>query len=237
MKKILISILLASVLLASCETFDSSNNAGTISVSGSSTVYMEADMASFTVSAEATRETSEEARIETDRIITEAVNVLLEKYGVEKEDIKTNYLSLNPEYSYVDNQRVLVGQHGYQSIDVALHNISVIGSIVEDLSKINGISVSSIILDKSNKESEIDEARRLAVEDAMNKANTYAEALGRKVVSVVSLTSGSSPSYMNSTLRLEAAAMPVAKDESYSTEFYSYELSVSDSVSLVFRIE
>ena len=236
MKKALISLLALVVLFTSCSTVTSNTDSGTISVSGSSTIYMEPDMASFTVSAEATRETSEEARGETDRIINEAVSVLTEKYGVSVDDIKTNYLTLSPEYSYVDNQRVLVGQRRSQSIDISLSDINQIGPIVEDLAKINGISVGSITLDKKDKTAEIEEARVQAVQDALKKAETYANALGKEVGDVVALTDSSSPVPYNKGLRVEAAAFAAA-DQSYSTNFYSYDLTLSDSVSLIVEIQ
>ena len=237
MRKGLIIVLSLALLLSSCAT-STGGDSSTISVSGTSTVYMEADSASFTVSAEAVKETTEEARNTIDGIITEAVNILKEKYGVKTEDIKTNYLSLSPEYAYVDNQRVLTGQRGYQSIDVSLDDITIIGSIVEDLSKINGISISSITLDKADKSAQIAEARRLAVEDAMEKASTYAAAVGKTVTDVVSISDGSSPMPKVNSLRLEAAAFaPVADDASYSTTLYSYDLSCSDSVNLVVTID
>ena len=236
MKKALISLLALVVLFTSCSTVASNTDSGTISVSGSSTIYMEPDMASFTVSAEATKETSEEARGETDRIINEAVSVLTEKYGVSVDDIKTNYLTLSPEYSYVDNQRVLVGQRGSQSIDISLSDINQIGPIVEDLAKINGISVGSITLDKKDKTAEIEEARVQAVQDALKKAETYANALGKEVGDVVALNDSSSPVPYNKGLRVEAAAFAAA-DQSYSTNFYSYDLTLSDSVSLIIEIQ
>lgn len=236
MKKVLISLLALVVLFTSCSTVASNTDSGTISVSGSSTIYMEPDMASFTVSAEATKETSEEARSETDRIINEAVSVLTEKYGVSVDDIKTNYLTLSPEYSYVDNQRVLVGQRGSQSIDISLSDINQIGPIVEDLAKINGISVGSITLDKKDKTAEIEEARVQAVQDALKKAETYANALGKEVGDVIALTDSSSPVPYNKGLRVEVAAFAAA-DQSYSTNFYSYDLTLSDSVSLIVEIQ
>ena len=87
MRKLLI-LLLSVVFLASCSTMDAES--ATISVSGSSTVYMHPDNASFTVSAEAVRETTDEAREATDAIITEAVSVLKDRYGISDEDIRTN---------------------------------------------------------------------------------------------------------------------------------------------------
>lgn len=238
MKKILIAFLsLSLILLASCSTVEKSD-ASIISISGTSTVYMSPDMASFTVSAEAVKDTTDEARNAIDGIITEAVDVLEEKYAVSAEDIRTNYLSLNPEYAYVDNQRVLTGQRGYQSIDVTLGDIDIIGAIVEDLSKINGISISSITLDKEDKTEEISQARSLAVRNALEKAATYAEALGRELGAVVSISDGSTPSYYASPLRLEAASFaPSADGANYKTTFYSYDLSVSDSISMVVEMK
>ena len=238
MKKALVAALsLSLILLASCSTLDN-ESASVISVSGTSTVYMSPDTASFTVSAEAVKDTTDEARNAVDGIITEAVKVLKDEYGVSDEDIRTNYLSLSPEYTYIDNQRVLTGQRGYQSIDISLSDIDTIGSIVEDLSKINGISISSITLDKSDKSEEIAEARTLAVKNAIEKASTYASAMGKELGDVVSISDSSTPSYYASPLRLEAASFASSADNaSYKTTFYSYDLSISDTISMVVEIK
>lgn len=237
MKKVLIAALaLSLILLASCST-TSSDNPATISVSGFSTVYMNPDMASFTVSAEALRDTTDEARNAIDGIITEAVKIMKDKYGVSDEEIRTNYLTLSPEYTYVDNQRVLAGQRGSQSIDITIADIDLIGPIVEDLAKINGISISSITLDKKDKSEEIAQSRRLSIQDAMSKASTYAEAIGASIKDIVSIYENSaSPRYV-SPLRMEAAALTANADASYKTSFYDYELSCSDSISLIVSIE
>lgn len=230
MRKYLILFLISLLVFTGCQT--TGRDSSYIDVTGMSVVYMKADEARFTVSAEYVAETTDEARVKTDEIINSAVGILKDKYGVEDEDIETGYLSLSPYYTWNDNVRVLSGQRGMQSINVSISDISMVGNIVEDLSKINGISVGSISLDKADKSAETEEARRLAVDNALDKARTYAEAAGRQIGEVVYISDRLDTGYYNSSNKMMAYASESYPDSMGGTSFYAYDLSVSDTVYL-----
>ena len=234
MKKIVLLILASLFILSSCQSLSEKPR---IEVSGSSVVAMSADIASFTISAECVGETTEEARIGMDGIIGEAVSVLKEGYGIVDEDLETGALSLSPEYSWIDNKRVLSGQRAYQSVNVTVEDISVIGAVVGDLSKINGISVSSINLKKKNTEAEERLARKLAIDDAMQKAYDYAASVGRKVGDVIYIGDGSSSGPYPANYRSDMAVKMEASAASYSTSYYARDLEISDSVHVVVELK
>ena len=97
MKKAIASILLAALIVLPLAAEDITP---TISVSGSAEVSVKPDTAYFSISASFVADTSEEARKLASGTISSAIEILTSEYGVEKEDIVTENLSINPEYKW-----------------------------------------------------------------------------------------------------------------------------------------
>ena len=230
MKKAIASILLAALIVLPLAAEDITP---TISVSGSAEVSVKPDTAYFSISASFVADTSEEARKLASGTISSAIGILTSEYSVEKEDIVTENLSINPEYKWTDGEQILVGQRASQDLRITITDLDIIGDIYDSLSALNGLTFSSVTLDKADKSAELEEARTKAVLDARTKADTYAEAAGVEVGKVLSISETSSyyPAYKVSNMRLMAA------DAEASTEYYADDITVSASVSMVFTIE
>ena len=228
MRKLLPLFLIAITLLFGCASTETEERSF-IEVSGSSVVYMTADEASFSISAEFTAETTDEARAKTDEIINSAIAILKDNYGVQDKDIASGYLSLSPYYEWKDNNRVLAGPRGYQSVTVTISDISKVGEIVEALSHVNGISVGSISLDKADNSSEMEEARTMAVKAAIEKAKVYAEAAGMEVGRVLLITDSNTTNY-NYANDMMYAAEAAAPKASGGTSYYASELTLKETV-------
>lgn len=236
MKKVLYSVFLIALVLslAGCASLKD-ESLSTITVSGSAEIKLSADIATFTISAESIQPKTDLARAETSSMINQAVDILSGEYGIDKKDISTNVISVSPYYTWKDNERVLSGQRGYQSIDVTLRDLSKYGAIFESLTKIDGISVSTAVLDRSDKNEGIEKVRRLAVENALKKASAYAEAAGVRIDGIVSISDGSNPTSYTYPRMLAASA----KAEGFandSTAYYAEDIKVSDSVTIVYKI-
>lgn len=224
-----------SLLLISCQSIE--NVDATIAVSASGTVSQMPDSASLRIYAESYESTTEWARVRTSQMINNAVNILRGDYGVKSADIVTETLSINPYYEWIDGKRMLVSQRASQSINVLLRDIDSIGSIIEDLSQLDGIAISSIQLDVLDKTDMKREARMLAVEEARAKADAYAESAGMKVGEVISISDGTSisQSYRSASSNM-MMAKATAESASVSTEYYAGRISVTDSVSIIYEL-
>ena len=208
-----------------------------VSVQGNHTVYMQPDIAVFSVSASALDDTTKAAMQKTSDMISGAVAILSD-YGIETKDISTSYINVAPDYSWVDGEQVFRGQKAEQSISVTLHDIGLIGDIYGSLMAVDGISVSSPTLDKEDKTAEYREARMGAVLDAYLKAEAYANAAGYAIGNLVSLSDGGvyTPMYARaSNVMLAAAAVDIA--EGATAEFYLDNIAVSSTVSVQWEIE
>ena len=228
--------LCAVLLLASCQSTMSSN-VGTVTVAGQSSVSISPDMASFSVSVESTAETTGEAQAATNERMDEVYRILMDDYGISGEDLRTTAMSLYPEYRYEDGQQVLIGQTASQSVSVTVHELDDLAPIVDSLSTVSGISLSSISLDASDKSQAGSEARRLAMEDAIERAADYAHAAGMELGSPIQIQEGGVSTYVN---RIQPTALyAAATDESASAKasYYAGELQVSAAVSVTFSLD
>ena len=209
----------------------------TISVSGSAEVSMQPDTASFDITAAFTESTTEEARERTSRMINEAVSILLNEFQVTEDDLSSTYISCYPEYQWKDDERVLAGQRASQTLSVELHDLDIIGDVYQRLMSLDGITLSDVSLDKTDKSEEYREARMAAVRDAYAKASAYAEASGVQIGSVLSISDSSSyavPLYRSANLMLASAEASSA--DAIPTEFYAGDITVSANVSIVYSI-
>lgn len=174
MRRFIIVALVALAVLTGCQS--TAEDYMSVSVSGSATVTLTPDMASFSISVSETGQTTREAQQQANAKMQDIYDILHEDFGIVAEDIRTTSMSLYPEYRYEDGQQILVGQTASQSISVTVHRLDDLAPIVDRLSSVTGISLSSISLDASEKDESMSQARRLAMQDAMDKAGDYAEA-------------------------------------------------------------
>lgn len=231
MKRIAL-ILIAALVLMSCSTLKENNR--TVTVSGEGVVRAKADVASFTLYASSVKDRAEDARSTVSVMINSALDTLKSGFGVKDEDITTSYISINPYYEWTDGKRELKGQSASESVEVKLYDLDKAGLVFERLASLDGLSVSSITLDKSDKSDEIRLSRENAVKNAEEKARTYANALGYDIESVISISDGTGAT-INSP-RYDNAMLFEAKASSSSTEYYADAITVKDSVAVTFSL-
>ena len=220
MKKFIFTVILIALAIIPAAADDTPY----ISVTGKAEVSMQPDTASFQISATAVEDTTDEARIKTSEMVSMAVGILTSEFGVTDENLTTSYLAASPEYEWRDDEKILVGQRATQTINVKVTDLDSIGNIYENLMKIDGITISDVTLGVN------------AMKDAYSKAEAYLEAVNAKVGKLISVSDSSSyatPLYRSANLML-ASADTSAK--AVSTEYYTDDISVSTSVSVVFEI-
>lgn len=231
MKRIAL-ILIAALALVSCATMK--ENSMSVTVSGEAVVRARADVASFTIYASSIQDRAEDARSAVSVMINSALDTLKAEFGVKREDITTSYISINPYYEWTDGKRELKGQSASESVEVRLYDLDKAGLVFESLAALDGLSISSITLDKSDKSEEIKLSRENAVKNAEEKARTYANALGYDIESVISISDGTGAA-VNSP-RYDNAMLFEAKASSSSTEYYADAITVRDSVVVSFSL-
>lgn len=233
---IMLSALLALTMI-SCTTLPESNTSPrTVSVSGSGEVALSPDMATFSVSFSNTAETTKEAQELTNNAMQRVYDILENEYGIEGDSIKTTSINLSPRYVWTDGVQSVVGQTASQSIDVKLYDLDKIGPIVDSLSVVSGVEVSSIELGLQDNSEALMHARIKAIDDARAKAADYAEASGMVVGNPLTISDNSGNYYYANYAPSALMARAVSDESSASAAYYQSDVKVTASVSVVYEM-
>ena len=179
------------VLLASCSTSNPSNSTErTVSVSGSGTVNLRADMVTFTVTVSETKTTTAEAQKAANAKMSKVLEIV-RSFGVTDDNISTSSLNYSTQYKWTDGEEVRIGEQVSQSVTVKLENIDVFGSLVDTLgANVTGIALNRVNFEASDYTKAAGQARKLAYENARDKAMVYAVASGMVVGRPISINDG-----------------------------------------------
>ena len=235
-----LTVLIVTLLaLTSCQALQSENKiVPTVSVSASATISVIPDSASFSITAESTEPTTEEARNASSLMTEKAVEILKDEFGITEESFTTDFMQISPYYEWVDGQRTLVGQKATQKLSIVLsgENLSKVGKVYDRLSVLDGISISSVSYSKLDTTEEVRSVREKAAEEALKKAEAYAKGVGKKVGEVISISDGSGVSYTTVTYNSPKLMMAEASMHYASTTIYQSDVTLSDSVTVVFTL-
>ena len=232
-KGLIAALVIAALALTSCQSTGTPIES-MVTVSGSATVKLTADIASFTVSVEETMESTSQAQEAANEKMNAVASIPQDEYGVRDEDITTTGMSLYPEYYYQDGQQIITGQTASQSINVKIYSLENIAPIVDRLSSVSGIRLSSISLDASDKSQALSEARKLAVADAVKRAEDYAGSAGLTLGNAVSIQEAGSSVAVNRVQPKYLTAAAADAEMASSATYYQGDLSVSADVDVSF---
>jgi len=173
----------------------------TVTVEGFGEVFAVPDTATFSFSVLTEGKTAKEAQ-EKSSSITNAVIEELEKNGVEEKDIKTIGYNLYPKYDfarqanmdfYPPTNRTLVGYELDHTFSVKVRKADEAGKIIEVAGKMGASNISSISLTVGDDEALKREARKMAIEDAKEKAEELSKDLGVKLVKIMNFSEDGYP--------------------------------------------
>jgi uncharacterized protein len=161
----------------------------TLSAAGQGTVKASPDIAYVTLGV-ITENTNAKTTQQSNAAAMDKITAAVKAAGIKSEDIKTVNYSIYPKYDYQKDtgESKITGYTVNNSIQVTVRDITKAGNII-DLAAQNGANTSSqISFGLSNYEKYYNEALKLAVETAKNRAATMADALGLKLGSPASVT-------------------------------------------------
>lgn len=172
---------------------------------------------------------------------TEAMNEVfkgLEEAGIEKKDMQTSQFSVYPVYEQVkpeENRPHTPKIGGYRvqnQLTVTVRDLTKLGGILDQVVSLGSNQLSGIRFSIDKPEPLVNEARKNAVKNALEKAKLYAGAAGVALGEIMSIsengTSMPQPYYAKDMMmRAEASSVPVAAGEQ----------TLSASVTLVIKID
>lgn len=232
-----IAAALVAVLLSGCASTASTPaepKPGTATASGSGVVSAAPDQALMTFGVEAR---GKNAKIALSTVSAKAakINAALKRTGVAEKDLQTANVNIYPEYreSKSGGKPQIVGYQASLSVNAKVRKLDALSDVIQagtaaGATDVNGPSFS--IADDSPIQAQ---AIQKAVDDARRVAQAMAKASGKKLGSVISVTSaapsGSEP-YMSKGIMHDTAAMA-------AVPIQPGQLDVTSQVTVTFALE
>jgi uncharacterized protein YggE len=203
--------------------------AGTIVVGGIGRVAVEPDVADLRLGVTVARPTVEAARTVAATTM-EAILAAVAAAGVERRDVRTALLSVQPRYEYRENQPpAMAGYDLANVVEVTVRDLARLGAVVDGTLGAGATSLDQLTFRVADPERAEREARVRAMAAARARADVLAEAAGLAIVGVADIVeSAGLPIPMP---HLKAERMLAAADAATPVEAGSLEISVSVTVS------
>jgi uncharacterized protein len=209
----------------------------TLSITANGDVTRQPDIAWITAGVQNEAKTAREAVAANARDMAGVMSAL-KAAGIADKDVQTSNFSLNPRYDYVkegstSGRQVLAGYTVSNQVTAKVSKLDALGATLDALVSAGGNTIHGIRFALDNDKPAIDEARRQAMQAAVQRANLYAEAAGYKVTRIVSINE-SSQSFEPQPKVFMARAMAA---EASPTPIASGELTFSASVTVLFELK
>ena len=215
-----------------------SNRTTKVTVAGEAVARVEPDTAVLTVSVVTQSTQAVNAQQENARK-SEAVTAAVKTTAGSGVEIKTSDYTLQPQYDYRDNRLPkIIGYNARNSIIVTMTDLKNVGAVIDAASSAGANSIDGIAFVLRQTSPARGQSLAEATQQAMNKANSIAQALGGHVLRVVEENEGSTVggegfnSYANESIETlnvsrKAVLTPVAGGP----------LSIRSNVQLIVEIE
>lgn len=176
----MIGLLLATLaLLITVHTPAVAQKSRYITVEGRGTVTAPPDLARIVTGVTARADTAREA-VDRNSQAMEALMVVLGKFKIADDDIRTSNFNVSPFYDRYDRNRAreIVGYQATHQVTVTVRKLARLGALLDAVVGAGSNRVSGVQFDIAAPEPLLDRARRAAVADAKRRAALYAKAAG-----------------------------------------------------------
>lgn len=202
------------------------------SVQGTGKVTVNPDIASMRIGYTTSASTVKTAREQMNKTIN-TVSDAIKKLGVLDKDIKTENLSIYPDYDWSNGKQRINGYQASVTLALTVRDLDNVNPIVDKATELGANEVGNINFEVEDKETAMNKARELAVADAKKKAQDAARIANFKLGRIVNYSEN--PNSDVRPMMLEKAAVPVSggggatqiepgTNEITVTVYVSYEL-------------
>jgi len=211
-----------------------------ILVSGVGTVDVAPDMAVLQLTVTREAETARAALDANSSAMSEVLDAMQQE-GIEKRDLQTSNFSIQPKYVYPAprapgerQQPRIVGYTVRNSLTVRVRDIEQVGAILDKSVTLGVNEGGNITFTNADPSPTITRARTRAVQDALSKGKTLADAAGVKTGKILEI----SEQYSNPRpMPMAKAEMAMARSADAAVPIATGESSYKVSVNVSFAIE
>ncbi|HEX5704632.1 MAG TPA: SIMPL domain-containing protein [Pyrinomonadaceae bacterium] len=213
-----------------------------ITVTGQAEVRVPPDEVLFTLAVENVDKDMLVANNKTDESVKQIL-AIARKYGVKPEDVQTSQISVQPKYNTDDMEyearrgvkRVLIGYQVSKTVAVRLRDITRFDEMLADILKAGITRLSNLEFRDSQIRKHRDEARRMAIRAAQEKARLLAGEIGQSIGAAYSITETSRDVVPRAAMQnVSTEADAAAESES---ALAPGTLSVTAQVTVRFRLQ
>ncbi len=185
------ALLLSNILAVSARASSTSpgETTRTMTLSATGSVNSKPDMVTITTGIQTEAVRARDA-LDDNNDIMAAMLKSLKLAGLASRDIATTRFSVQPRYQRFKNGQVakVSGYRVINSVRITVREINDLGDILDRLVTIGSNSINSIQFGLSSPEKALDDARRAAMRDVLDKAALYARAANVRLGSIISIS-------------------------------------------------
>lgn len=140
-------------------------------------VTVEPDIAYLTAGASVERDKAADAMADVSAILDDVLAAIKDA-GIADDDIKTQSVGVEAVYDYSRSTPRMTGYLARNSLAITIRDLDSVGALLDAVIEAGANDVGSLVFDKENKNEAYDEALRLAVARAAEKAEVLLAAAG-----------------------------------------------------------
>ena len=162
-----------------------------ITVNGEGKVRAVPDQAIISVAVETKGADATTVKKQNDAAVEKVVQ-FIRRYNLPKEDVQTQRVSLNPQYDYDKKKYSYIAN---QTIEILLKDLDKYDALMEGLTNSGINRINKVEFQSSKMEAHQSDARKLAMQQALRKAQEYVGVIGQKVGKAYMINDNSQVSY------------------------------------------
>ncbi|WP_274426721.1 SIMPL domain-containing protein [Chelativorans sp. YIM 93263] len=198
-----------------------------IMVTGEGEASVSPDMALISIAVVREAETAREAMDANNEAMNDVIAALREE-GIESRDLQTSGLSIDPRYVYPNDNNGeesprIVGYQVTNGLTVRIRDLDNAGAILDRVVSLGVNQGGQITFTNDDPSEALNEARKDAVQDAIAKAQTLAEAAGVSLGDILEISEqsniGQPPRPLPQMMRMEAATASSVPVEAGENEY------------------
>lgn len=237
-KKLLALLTMTLTLALGCACMAYAAEPGEIHVKGIGVVLADPDTADIRLSVESMGKTAEIAQKENNRILQKVTTALMQM-GVTKENIVTTYTSVYPQYTYHEEtgQRSVTGYSANTNLQITTKEINHTGTFIDAALKAGATGSNGVSFSLSDQSAVYGQALQLAAKNAEKSAASIANAFGKQLGAVKSITENSGNAYAaEETMNYGLQKAEAVADSAGGTAIHYSKLQIAANLSVTYEI-
>ncbi len=233
MKKVFLLFLALFMMLAAVPAMAETK----ITVNGTGEIRVSADTAVISLGVEARDKNVLKAQQKVNEAIA-AIRTVLTEQGIKEENINTEFINIYAIYDYQNGQDQLAAYNASSTLAIKVTDMEKVGALIDAAFAAGANTLNGISFSASDTEEAKNEALKMAVADASNKAGILAEASGLEIAGIETISEGGVFSYENNVGNVYAKGIDTLEAAADAgTVVQAAKLIVNASVTITFTAE